>query len=260
MTSTMRRLSLSGAYNVRDLGGYDTEKGGKVCYGRFVRADSLHGLTDADVRLLLDYGVRTVIDLREPGEAAQNPGRLDGIPGVKVHRVPLLAALAPALGGEFPTDLGETYVLCARHCHSALRQVFELLAEAADGVSLFHCMVGKDRTGIVAALLLELAGVPRESILADYAASGSFLQPLVHRLVGDYRQDPRTGVHPDFLICDPRNMQLLLDALGSEHGGAAGYLRSIELSQDALDRLKAGLVCDHASLERRPELAGTPRS
>jgi protein-tyrosine phosphatase len=260
MYRSLRRLSVTGAYNVRDLGGYGTLKGGTVCYGKFLRGDSLHNLTDVDVRLLVDYGVRTVIDLREPGESGQEPGRLNGDSGVVVHHVPLLAALAPALGGVLPSNLGETYVLCARHCTGALRTIFELLAGAADGGVLFHCVVGKDRTGIVAALLLELAGVSREAILADYAASGVFLQPLVERLVRQYEQDPATGVHPDFLVCEPGNMARLLDTLQSEHGGADSYLRNIGVSEGTLERLKRRILCEQVVARPSRELVGSPFS
>ena len=259
MYQSLRRLSLTGAYNVRDLGGYRSLAGGSVCYGRFLRGDSLHDLTDGDVDLLLDYGVRTVIDLREPGESMQEPGRLNGDSGVVVHHVPLLAALAPALGGTLPTNLGETYLLCSRHCTTAIRAIFELLA-GADGGVLFHCVVGKDRTGIVAALLLELAGVPREAILADYAASGAFLQPLVERLVRQYELDPATGVHPDFLVCEPANMARLLDTLNHEHGGAESYLRNLGVSEGALERLKSRILCEQAVMRPTGTLAASPVS
>jgi protein-tyrosine phosphatase len=260
MNPNFTRLPLAGAYNVRDLGGHPSTGGGSVCYGRFLRGDSPHNLTDADIRLLLDYGVRTVIDLREPEEAAQDPGRLHGVSGVRVHQVPLLAELAPALGGVLPSELGETYLLCARHCTAALKRVFELLAAEDRGAVLFHCAVGKDRTGIVAALLLELAGVPRKAVLADYAASGSFLKPLVEQLARQHEQDPATGVHPDFLICDPGNMARLLESLEREHGGAGPYLRSLGLSQETLQRLRERALCEQAPSEPHRELAGCPSS
>jgi protein-tyrosine phosphatase len=254
MQANIKRLPLTGAYNVRDLGGYGPAGGGTTCYGSFLRGDSLHELTDADIGKLFDYGVRTVIDLRELEEAKLQPGRLNGLPEVTVHHVPLLAALAPALGGALPTDLGETYVLCARHCTAALKRVFELLARSEVGGVLFHCAVGKDRTGIVAALLLELAGVPREVVLSDYSASEVFLRPLVERLIRQHRQDPATGVHPDFLICDPKNMERLLDTLRSDYGGAESYLRAIGLSDQALERLKRRSVCPQAAAEGPREL------
>ena len=96
--------------------------------------------------------------------------------------------------------------------------------------------------------------------LADYAASGPFLQPLVGRLVAEYRRDPATGVHPDFLICDPANMARLLDTLRDEHGGAEAYLRGIGVSARSLDRLKANLLGASPAPEPVHELAGTRRS
>jgi protein-tyrosine phosphatase len=258
VNSNIQRLSVTGAYNLRDLGGYPAPGGRSVCYGRFLRSDSLHDLTSSDVDLLLDYGVRTVIDLREKEEAALEPGRLHGIPGVTVHEVPILAALAPALGGSLPANLADTYLLCTRHCTSALRTVFQLMGNAAGGAILFHCAVGKDRTGIVAALLLELAGVPREAILEDYAASGVFLKPLVERLVRQYARDPSTGVHPDFLICDPRNMERLLESLDREHGGAEAYLRTVGVPGEVLSRLRERILCTREAAGRRRHPAALP--
>jgi len=110
----------------------------------------------------------------------------------------------------------------------------------------------------VAALLLELAGVPRAFVLEDYAASGVFLRPLVERLVRQYEQDPATGVPPDFLICDPRNMELLLNTLERDHGGAEPYLRAIGVSEGALARLRERILCEDSPAGGHRQPAALP--
>jgi protein-tyrosine phosphatase len=239
-----RKLRLEGASNVRDLGGYATGTAGATRWNACLRGDSLHRLTPADIKALLDHGVRTVIDLREPIEAEKEPSRLRGVPGVTVHQVPLLATLSPALGGAgLPIDLGELYVLCLRHGGVALKRVFELFGADGGGAVLFHCAVGKDRTGVVAALLLDLLGVSRKQILEDYTASGENLAVLAAELVRRYERNPAEGVHPDLLRCNPRNMERMLDVLQAEYGGAAGYLRRAGVSEETLSAVRARAMC-----------------
>jgi protein-tyrosine phosphatase len=236
-----RRLPLEGACNVRDLGGYGVEGGAATRWNRFLRGDSLHRLTRKDVRILLDYGVRTVIDLRDPPERRAEPSRLEGIAGIAVHKVPLLAELSLP-GGRIPTDLGEMYVLCLRRGAKALRRVFEILGAEHGGAALFHCAVGKDRTGVVAALLLNLAGVGRQAILEDYAASEANIKPLVEQWSRQYLENPDTGWHPDLLSCRPQNMERMLDFLEEQYGGAAGYLRRAGLEEQTLLAIRARML------------------
>ncbi len=305
-----RKLPLEGAYNVRDLGGYRTSGGGSTCWNTFLRGDSLHRLEDNDIHTLVGYGVRTIVDLREPEEVRQEPDRLAAVPGVTVHHIPLLAELMPAMAGAaLPTDLGELYVLCLKHGGGALKRVFELFgaadgagesadrfaAGAADGARttrpprsdaaeavrvagaasppgaassegaapclraggavLFHCAIGKDRTGVVAALLLELLGVPRPLILEDYRQSEEHLQPLLAELARRYARDPATGVHPDLLRCLPQNLERMLDFLQAEYGGAAGYLQWAGVPEPVVRAIRARARCergDGAEEGRRP--------
>jgi len=248
MDSHSRKLPLQGAWNVRDLGGLPSASGALTCPRRYLRGDSPANLTGADVRLLASIGVGAVIDLREPAEAAAQPSRLLGSGGMHVHQVPLFGEL-DAIGSPLPTQLGELYVLCLRRCGGALRRVFELLgsdrgageSEGA-GAVLFHCAVGKDRTGIVAALLLERAGVSRASIVADYMESEANLQKMVGRWIAQYESDPATGYHPDLLHCLPQNIERMLDVLAGQYGGAAAYLRRAGLSEASLERIRRRLL------------------
>jgi protein-tyrosine phosphatase len=241
MTQPVRRLPLEGARNVRDLGGYTLNGGASTRWNRFLRGDSPHRLTAKDVRILLDYGVRTVIDLRDPPERRAEPSRLDGTAGLSVHRVPLLAGLSVP-GGRIPMDLGEMYVLCLLRGANPLRRVFEILGAENHGAALFHCAVGKDRTGVVAALLLDLAGVGRRAILEDYTASEANIKPLVEQWSRRYREDPATGWHPDLLSCRPQSMERMLDFLQERYGGAAGYLRRAGLEEQTLLAIRARMV------------------
>ena len=192
--------------------------------------------------------MRTVIDLREEGEVVRWPSRLSGLAGVTIHQVPLLAELAPAMAGRvLPNDLGEIYVLCLRHGGGAFQRIFEILGAAGRGVVLFHCAVGKDRTGVVAALLLSLLGVPRRVILEDYLASERNLRPLLLELARQYAEDPATGTHPDLLRCLPTNMERMLDVLQQEYGGAAAYLRGAGVPEATLLAIREGAACRPAA-------------
>lgn len=242
MHPASRKIPLEGAWNVRDLGDLPTVSGGYTRRNRYLRGDSLANLSEADVRLLLERGVRTVIDLREPGEAVAQPSRLLGCPGVRVHQVPLFGELNP-IGSALPTQLGDLYLLCLGHGGPALRRTFELLAAPEDehGAVLFHCAVGKDRTGVVAALLLDLVGVTRKAIVEDYLDSGVNLKQLVDKWIAQYESDPDTGYHPDLLHCLPKNIERLLRALTDTYGGAAAYLRAAGVSDAALERIRRRL-------------------
>ncbi len=244
MAQHARKLQLEGALNIRDLGGYPAGEAGTTCWKRYLRGDSPHLVTPHDIRALLDYGVRTIIDLREPGEVVQWPSRMVGVAGVAVHHVPLLAELTPALAGAMPpTDLGELYLLFLRHGGGALKRVFEILGAGNGGVVLFHCAIGKDRTGVAAALLLSLLGASRRAILEDYTASEDNLRPLVAELARQYAQDPATGTHPDLLRCLPMNMERMLDFLESEYGGAAAYLRRAGVAENVLQAIQGAAIC-----------------
>jgi protein-tyrosine phosphatase len=243
MRQLERRLPLEGACNVRDLGGYEIDGGGSTRWNRFLRGDSPHRLTASDVRILLDYGLRTVIDLREPAERRVEPSRLEEVAGLTAHRVPLLAELFPFLpGGRLPMDLGELYVLCLRYGAPALRRTFEILGRERRGAALFHCAAGKDRTGVVAALLLDLAGSPRQAILEDYTASEANMKPFIEQWLRQYREDPTAGWHPDLFSCRPQNMERMLDLLHDEYGGAAGYLRRAGLEERTLRALRMRML------------------
>ncbi len=237
------RVALKGARNVRDLGGYPIASGGKVRRWKLFRADALAELSDTDVSVLLGLGLRTVIDLRDPEEIAAAPDVGGLLDAVECHRIPLLAGLADGERlDETPATLGDFYVLGARYCARQFRDVFTIIAGHTEGALLFHCTAGKDRTGMVAALLYGLVDVSRAAILADYRISGVYLSAVIERLRVHIREMYGRDGREDFLSSDRIHMERFLDFVYDEYGGAEGYLRFCGVDRSAIAALKELLV------------------
>jgi hypothetical protein len=180
-----RHLEWAGCVNVRDLGGLPTRDGGATRRSAVVRADSLDRLTPEGWESLYAYGIRTVVDLREGDELSTTVSRPDG---VTVVHVPLddnddtafwYWALDDDMDGT-PLYYRPFLERKADRCVAALTAV----ARAEPGGVVVHCGIGRDRTGLVALLLLALAGVEPEAIVADYTLSGERLK----RYFGDTRR------------------------------------------------------------------------
>lgn len=171
-----RQIVLEGAHNVRDLGGYPTAAG-ETRWSVFLRADSLHQVTAADLNTLLQIGIRTVIDLRHASEVQAAPNRLADLPQIAYHNIPIFRATTRLGEVQTPT-LQQIYSYIVDHCQAGLSETLFTLIEAQPNGVLFHCSAGKDRAGIVAALILGLAGVDKTIIAADYALTGAAMPAL----------------------------------------------------------------------------------
>jgi protein-tyrosine phosphatase len=155
-----RRLPWEGCLNARDLGGYRTRDGRETQWGAIVRSDNPSTLTDAGKAALVDHGVRTIVDLRTPSEVTEypNPFAESGSHGIAYHHLSLVdPAGSPA--PEF-TTLANDYKSMLDRFPDQVGAIMRTIADAPEGGVMIHCMAGKDRTGIMSALLLDLAGVP----------------------------------------------------------------------------------------------------
>jgi protein-tyrosine phosphatase len=183
VTLHQRDLAWEGLLNVRDLGGHSTEDGGETQYGRVVRADSIRRLTDAGWQALLDYGVKTIIDLRTDQELeADPPAELP----LEIEHVslfdedPLVFMKVESVAQEAPdaaTATRDVYLIFLESFKRNVANAIRGVARAPEGGVVVHCMGGKDRTGLITAFLLHLAGVDTEQIAADYALSEERLRP-----------------------------------------------------------------------------------
>lgn len=246
----MTGLAWDGCVNVRDLGGLPTEDGRETLPRRLVRADNLRRLTDAGWRALEDAGVRLVVDLRFPEELAEDPPR---DVGVAVTHVSLLG---PSRTNEWQTefnaamDRAETaeeylvwsYLEFLERYRPQFGRVFTAIAGAPDGTVAFHCVGGKDRTGLVAALALRVARVPAEAVAADYALTEANLAPGNSAWV-EAAPDPAERRRRELLLPAPVSaMRRVLGELEGRYGGAPAYLRACGVSDLELERLRGRLL------------------
>ena len=172
-----RLLEWEGCLNARDLGGYATGDGRETRWGAVVRSASLAALTEAGRAALADYGVRAIVDLRLPAELADDPNPFaePGDHGVAYTNVSFIdPAAAPP---DAVSTLAEDYLQMLDRYRQGVAEAMTAIASAPDGAVLIHCAAGKDRTGLISALLLGLAGVPTETIAADYAMTAELLRP-----------------------------------------------------------------------------------
>jgi protein tyrosine/serine phosphatase len=186
--SNARHLDWEGCLNVRDLGGLSTVDGRVTRFGALVRADALDELTAAGWAALSAHGVRTIVDLRDGSERrAEEIGAEPVSENTTLLHVPVLAIDDEEFWAEWrwPSrqDKGRFYSAMLERWPDRFGQAVSAVARAEPGGVVVHCMAGRDRTGLVIAFLLTLAGVPRHRILADYGVSAERLRPRFEALV-----------------------------------------------------------------------------
>lgn len=166
-----RRIAWAECLNVRDLGGLPAA-GGTTTWRSIVRADNLNRLTEVGRRCLIDFGVRTVVDLRDPREIAKFPYPFtsEDLAGVAILNAPLISA-AEWEAIKDPALANEGYVLTPKLSSANIVAALRLIAEAPNSPIVVHCHEGRERTGMVVALLLELADVSDRDIADDWTLS-----------------------------------------------------------------------------------------
>lgn len=238
-----RLVRLDGCFNFRDLGGYATRDGRRVRWRRLYRSDALHHLSDADLRHVRDdLGVRTIVDLRSSAERSGESASLLAAPPVQVHHVPLFDRERSGSTPSLP--LAEIYLMLLRFAREPIANAVRVLASSSDP-ALFHCAAGKDRTGIVAAVLLGALGVRDEDIVEDYATTKQGLVGIVERLRGsESYQYVFTELPPDTLHAEPETMVHVLEEAGKEYGSMREYLHAAGFGEAELRGLEESLLVE----------------
>ena len=250
-----RRLSWPDCHNTRDLGGLPLSAGGVTRAGVLVRSDNLASLTLAGRRAMIDYGIRTVIDLRAESELKGAPGppfstfqtttpvlppEPEIEPAIPVYvNLPLVDDEIALVLNETPT-MPDRYKVMIDRRQLALGRIFNAIAQA-DGPVLFHCFAGKDRTGVVAAMMLSLAGVEPDAIGADYAETDTQLATRYAEWLAKAAPDRLEDMRAE-LRCPPEWMLSTLEHVEQRWGGIEAYLEAAGVPPANIDRLAAKLT------------------
>jgi protein-tyrosine phosphatase len=258
-----RRIAFEGVSNFRDLGGYRTRSGCAVRWGLVFRADALHGLSAADLALYDRLGLRAVYDLRGDVEREERPNPVPSHPLTVIGRP---ADAPPRPGpptGQSVADgenvLRDLYLGLVDHAAARIGELFTALGEDDGRPAVFHCHAGKDRTGVVAALLLEALGVDRETVLDDYELTARYR--LRTHQEGTYQRLLDLGMSAEAaagVLTAPRwAMHEALDHLDDRYGGVDRYLTGpAAMGPHALARLRRVLVAERQDASPPPVATG----
>jgi protein-tyrosine phosphatase len=238
-----RLIALEGAVNFRDLGGYATVDGQRTRWRVLFRADGLSELTGADLEVMRSLGIRTVVDLRSAHEVEQSRFDVDAHP-VTFHHYPFIRALPDAESfARAPGFLGVQYKEMLDGAAPEIIGALSALAAPEARPAVFHCTAGKDRTGLLSALVLSLLGVPEETVLADYALSGAAMARLRAKLIAKYPDGEGFIADSDQLFsADPANMVALFAHLRHRYGTIEGYASTIGVPAEVIGRLREALL------------------
>ena len=243
-----RRLPLIGLKNARDIGGYPAD-GGITKFQRFIRCESPRALTKSDIELIKAYGITLSIDFRGDREVARYPSMLENEPGIEYRRCPTydkqlaFAAIGNTDRAAF-VNWGEKYIRLLENGREWVCDTLKTMSRA-NGAVLYNCTTGKDRTGVITALLLGLAGVAKEDIIADYCVSELYLKDIYGSLLSN---EPGKKVAVDiqspYLKTAPENMEVMLSHLEDAFGGVENYVATCGVTPDEIAGLRKKLIAD----------------
>lgn len=236
MTREERMISLEKMVNTRDLGGYETQGGTYSKAHKYIRASSPASASQKDIQTLKDHGVKVVIDLRSDFEKENQKNPFQNEKDIDYYEVNLFdsstASIVPDEVKQYK-DLGGVYIYMLEGMKNKFKEIFDIfLKYPYDGV-MFHCSAGKDRTGMTAALLLDLIGCHEYDIVKDYSESYENNLEINEGL----SQMMKNEEAKQYLKSSPRYMMEFLDYLREHYGSSKGYLAEIGLSYDEIEQL-----------------------
>lgn len=250
-----RRLSLEGAPNVRDLGGYQTRDGGTTRWRKLLRGGRLSNLSDLDQRLLNDFEIKVICDFRNAHEYQLDMTKLSAQSAAVIHNLSIspgnqhdIIEISNIGAGQMATWMTQiNRELALNHCQT-YRKMFELLLNLEDGAFMFHCSAGKDRTGFAAALILSALDVPRNIVMEDYLLTSQYYPPAgeLEYLTNKYAAD-KPDVDPDLFATltstRPEFLEAAFAAIDENFNSMDEYLeQALGLSPQKREHLKRQYV------------------
>ena len=240
MKLPIRRLRLAHGGNIRDLGGYETEDGKVTQFGCLLRGSALHNLTEEEWKKLYDYGVRTILDLRSSAEIAMNgdcpPKEIAWyhcpLQRAQIQEQDIAASAEEAFKGSLTEGYAEMVTRNGDLLAAALKQ---LVAGLSRGAVLFHCSAGKDRTGVLASVVLYLCGVAVEDIIADYEVTYTYNKKNMERMLMSLPPEIREKMLP-YLKSNAETMERQVERYAEP--GLEAQVRSFGVTGEELMQLK----------------------
>jgi protein-tyrosine phosphatase len=245
-TRPTRHVAVPGTYNMRDLGGFPAADGRMTRWQTLYRADALHRLDDESHRVLREIGVRTVVDLRGDAEVRRAPSRLGSL-DIHVVRQPLFGPRASVATLGVPRrTLTELYAHVVDDRPAVLAAVVQRLAAARAVPAIVHCTIGKDRTGMVVAVILSLLGVDDEVIARDFAETEQYLcGAFREELVAHHSEGGLSLAEVEAMLAvDPTCIWGFLARIHARYGGVPGLLTRHGVTEDELRELRERLLTE----------------
>lgn len=248
--SYSRHIRFEGITNFRDIGGYPTSDGRITAWRRVFRSGELAGMNDNDFsRLTEEIALNSVIDLRSENEVrSRDTGHLDRL-DVKYCNVPFMTSDGNREEDERMfrtlTHMGEFYLYVVRRKEfgSRIVEALKLIADPANHPLVFHCAIGKDRTGILAAVLLSVLGVADDVIIQDYSLSEPYMDGIITQADDDPEIAEAIKHLPDFFWkASPESMNVFLSTLWREYGSLTDYLYAQGAESSLIKRLEDALL------------------
>lgn len=244
-----RLVALEAVHNFRDLGGYATADGRTTLWRTLFRADGLYRLTAADVVALEPLGLRTVIDLRSAPELAERGRFPVDVHPVIYHNFPIIDSTWSLANDAPEYDRDEDFLVSAYQEMLTVgaprfAMAFDVLAQPDALPAVFHCAAGKDRTGLLAALILGSLRVSLDDIVDDYALTVAGMERFRVWAAREWPEwfERMAKLPKAFTAALPEAMRSILDELCDRHGSIRDYVRSIGVSEQTLTVLESALL------------------
>jgi protein-tyrosine phosphatase len=244
MTEQIERLiPLDGAVNFRDQGGYPTTDGRSVKWRRLFRMDSPSTLTESDVQIITGtLGITSVVDLRSSNGVLDDGRGLLALSGISYHNYPFLERRGidlPTSGEGSGARLSAIYQWMLHNSGTLIAQAFTTLAQDVNQPALFHCSAGKDRTGILGATILDVLGVGREDIVADFLLTNDAIDGILARIkkMPGFESATREGI-----LAPQPAIEKFLDVIQSDYGGSEAYLLHHGVQQATIDKFRESML------------------
>ncbi|MEY8350953.1 tyrosine-protein phosphatase [Bacillus cereus] len=257
VTVAERRLPLQGAYNFRDLGGYETSDGRKVKWGKLYRSEELAGLTEWDIAYLQQSGLKLICDYRTDFEVTHKPN--PSIAGARQVCLPVMQDIAKDLNineffqvgdlsmlgkpGEYLVKMNQGFV----EGNEAFVRFLQFAQDPKNLPLVNHCTAGKDRTGFGSALLLLLLGVPEETVMQDYLLSNGFREKLNQKMMAflgaKLQNEESKEILGAMFEARAEYLQAAIDEIKRAFGNVENYAeKGLGFTKDQLENMKALLL------------------